>query len=386
MRNSSLSDLPTLPSDPILKLPIAFKNDPRSHKINLGVGAYRDQNGLPWVLPSVKETEMRLLSQKLNKEYLPIEGDSLFIECLEALLFPQLPPERVSVQTVGGTAALRIGAELLMKACKKPIIYLSNPTWPNHQQIFQNVGFRVEFYPYAANQTLLIEEMLYAIEQMPNESIILLQTSCHNPTGIDPTREEWGEICQSIKQRNLLPFFDIAYQGFGEDFIQDVYPLSLFISEGLECLVSYSFAKNMGLYGERLGALAVCAQGKGLLSQIRRIIRTLYSSPPLHGSLIAKTILSDSALKNQWKQEVSQMRTRIQEMRQAFAQATNMPFLCQQKGMFSYTGLSIEEVERLVQEHAIHMPDDGRINFAGLIPSQIETVAKAIEAVRKMIP
>lgn len=382
MRNPFLSDLPTLPSDPILKLPIAFRNDPRPHKINLGVGAYRDADGLPWVLPSVKEAEKRLLSQKLNKEYLPIEGDPLFIEHFETLLFPQLPPKHVSVQTVGGTGALRIGAELLMKALKNPTIFLSNPTWPNHQQIFQTVGFQVEFYPYAANQNLLIEEMLDAIEKMPAGSIILLQPSCHNPTGIDPTKEEWKKICQSIRQRHLLPFFDIAYQGFGKSFIEDIYPISLFISEDLECLISYSFAKNMGLYGERLGTLTVCAQGEGLLSQIRRIIRTLYSSPPLHGALIAKTILSDPLLKAQWEQEVEVMRTRIQEMRQTFAQATHMPFLCNQKGMFSYTGLSKEQVERLVKEYAIHMPDDGRINFAGLIPSQIETVAQAIETIR----
>ena len=389
-----------LPADPILNLPVAFAADPRPNKINLGIGAYKDDSGNPLVLSCVRKAESQLFQNDLNKEYLPIEGDPSYLNESLKLIFgkdhPTLQLDTIfAAQTIGGTGALRIGCELLLQKISKAI-YISQPTWPNHKALFSRTGMPVEAYPYYDPQShsLDFSAMCAYIQQIPSGNAILLQASCHNPTGIDPTFEQWRELSKLVKTQKLIPFFDLAYQGFGIGIDEDANPVRYFAKEGHEMLVATSYSKNLGLYGERAGMLAVVTHSKEevvkVASQIRQIIRSIYSSPPLHGARIVKTVLQSPQLKQEWLRELADMRGRIAQMRQdlvagLLAKGADKSFnsLIQQSGIFSFCGLNQQQVHRLIQEKGIYMPSDGRINVAGLNKQNLDYIIESILSVLK---
>lgn len=398
LRMPYFNDIPQLPEDPILGLPILFAADPRPNKINLGIGAYKTAEGAPLVLASVKKAEALLLRKHLNKEYLPIEGDPDFLRLSLQLLFGSdsslLTSDRFfAAQSVGGASAIRIGAEFLAKLVSKTI-FISQPTWSNHKQIFERAGLSVGSYPYFNPQTRLLDYdgMCEAIRNMPSGSVILLHGCCHNPTGIDPTFSQWEELCELIKKQKMIPFFDMAYQGFGEGIDQDAQAIRHFAKEGHEMLVAYSFSKNFGLYGERVGFLTIIGlsheQIPKIGSQVRSLIRANYSNPPLQGARIVSTILKSHELTVEWKIELHHMSDRIRQMRQALVAALmgkgsdrNLFALHDQKGLFSFCGLTIEQVQRLRKEKGIYTPNNGRINIAGLNIDNVSYLADALLSV-----
>lgn len=381
------------PADPILGLSIAFQEDPRADKVNLGVGVYKAADLKPLVLASVKKAEERLLHEETSKEYLPIDGDKIFVDLSKKLLFGASNNACIyGAQSIGGTGALSIGAAFL-RGWTSGRVFLPDPTWDNHPRIFSRARFEVKTYPYydARNHGLDFRGMCAGIEQMEPKDVILLHSCCHNPTGFDPTIEQWKEICALVKKRSLFPFFDSAYLGFKENPEKDSSPIRLFIKEGIECFVALSYAKNFGLYAERAGALyAVCADkfsAKKVGSQLKVIMRGLYSNPPAHGARIVAMILGDPKLHALWQEELITMRGRIDEMRKTFLAALmantkqEFGFMAQQKGMFSYTGLKQHQVEQLIADYGIYLPKDGRVNIAGLNTENLDYVVKAIAAV-----
>jgi aspartate/tyrosine/aromatic aminotransferase len=397
---SFFQNIPLLPDDPIFGLRSLFAADPRPDKINLAVGSYKTAEGHPLILNTVKEAEQRILRQGLNKEYLPIEGDKEFIQLAVALLFGLdsvlfQSQSFFAAQTVGGTSALRIAAEFLVKLVT-PQIFIPQFSWSNHRQVFERAGLLVDTYPYFNFQTYSLDEqgMYQAIEKMPSGSAILLQASCHNPTGVDPTLDQWKELSALIKKKRLLPLFDVAYQGFGDGLEEDVQAVRYFVQENHEMLVAYSFSKNFGLYGERVGFLTVISSQlesvRHIASQLRVLIRSDYSNPPLQGERIVSTILNSKELTSVWKTEVNDMSSRIKEIRQAliatlFAYGTHHHFeaLGKQKGFFSFIGLSSEQVQRLRNEKGIYMPMNGRLSLAGINMKNLSYVAEALLSVMK---
>jgi aspartate/tyrosine/aromatic aminotransferase len=394
MTTSFFDSVTMLPEDPILGLTAAFINDPRTTKVNLGVGAYKDMESRPLVLNSVRKAEEILLHQRNNKEYLPIDGDREYVKLLLNLIFGEnsslLKNGNVyGVQSIGGTGALRIGADFLAQQSGR-IIYISNPTWPNHKGIFGKAGLTVDFYPYFDEQAFKLdfEGMCQAIQKMERGSAILLQACCHNPTGTDPSIEQWHKLSQLIKQQELIPFFDLAYQGFGSNLDDDAAAVRLFAEKGHEMLVAYSCSKNFGLYGERVGVLALVSESEVLAkiaSQMRASIRGLYSNPPSHGARVVKTILTNPELRKEWVFELHSMKERISEMRkslaaglQAHGTKKDFSFMQHQNGMFSFCGLDQDQVVRLKQENGIYMPTNGRMNIAGLNPQNLNYVIEAI--------
>jgi aspartate/tyrosine/aromatic aminotransferase len=384
------------PDDPILGLTTAFRKDTRSNKVNLGVGAYRTASGEPFVLSSVQEAERQLFEAKLNKEYLPIDGDGAFVQATHGLIFGSLAGRLplFGAQALGGTGALRIGAEYLALGGVRTI-YLSTPTWANHKNIFSRGGLKVESYPYydPLTHTVNFPAMLQAIQAMPAGSAILLHGCCHNPTGMDLTQEQWHALSDALLAQGVIPFFDLAYQGFGEGLDADAYPIRYFAEKGHELIVAYSFAKNFGLYGERVGFITFVAKDAAAAErvgrQVRPVIRANYSSPPLHGERIVTTILQSESLTADWHRELETMRLRVIEMRKALAaglcakglSADSYHTLLSQRGLFSYGFLTHDQVQHLRQEFAIYCPDDGRINVAGLNPKNVGYVIDAIESV-----
>lgn len=380
--------------DPILGLQVAFGNDPRTEKVNLGIGAYKDGAGDSYVLPSVREADHILAEQNLDKEYLPIEGSSVFLTHTLALVFGENAPILSSgratiVQTIGATCALRLAGEYL--ALHQPRqAFLSDPTWSNHRALLGRPGLQVHTYPYfhATLHTLDFEGMCQAINQMPAGSVVLMHACCHNPTGVDPTIDQWKALSELIKSRGLFPLFDLAYQGFGHSLKEDAFPVRYFAEQGHEMFVAYSFSKNFGLYGERLGALiAVCADSalaQKVQRQLKSLIRAGYSTAPLHPSRIVTTILQSAALRLQWQEELIQMRDRISLMRHVLVdhlQAKtdrDLSFLRKQNGLFSYGLLQSPHVKQLRDADAIYMPANGRVNVAGLHAGNLEVVVDAI--------
>jgi aspartate/tyrosine/aromatic aminotransferase len=392
------NDLTLLPDDPILSLPIAFAADPRKNKVNLGIGAYRTAEGQPLLLSSVKKAESQILQKQTNKDYLPIEGDGEFIRSSLQLLLGNdsslLNAGQIfAAQTVGGSGALRIGGEFLAKVVSKTI-FLSQPSWPNHKQIFERSGLIVGSYPYfdLKSHRLDFAGLCEAITNMPPASAILFHGCCHNPTGIDPSFEEWKELSKLIKKQQVIPFFDLAYQGFGQGLTQDAQAIRYFANEGHEMLIAYSFAKNFGLYGERVGFLAVTTTQKEtvpkIASQLKTLIRGNYSTPPLHGAKIVSTILKSPELRLEWEAELKNMCDRINEMRAALIAALlvkghsrDFSYMHNQKGLFSFSGLDPDQVHRLRQEKGIFMPSNGRVNIAGLNTQNLEYVAESLLSV-----
>jgi aspartate/tyrosine/aromatic aminotransferase len=382
------------PDDPILGIPKQFAADPRLQKVNLGIGSYLDAEGHPYILDCVRDAEEAILKKKLSKEYLPIAGDEQLLSLTGSLIYGQhFAAAAQSIffsQTIGSTGALFLGGQFLAKHLSQNI-YLPNSSWPNHKAIFNNAGLNIDQYFYYDDRTHQIDfdRMIYDIEKMPTKSIILLQASCHNPTGIDPTNDQWMEISSVLKKNQVIPFFDFAYQGFKKSPDDDAFPIRYFLSQGHEFLTATSFAKNFGLYGERVGTLSIVSKdeisAKKAGSYIKQLIRGNYSNPPRHGAEIITEILSSEKPKKMWCIELSNMCDRLKEMRhtlatglQAKATHFDWTFLNKQVGFFSYCGLNETQVHSLIKNYGIYMPSNGRINIAGLNGHNMNYVIDAL--------
>lgn len=384
------------PVDPIFGLAGEFKADKNPLKVDLMVGVYRDANLALYVFESTYEAEKRLIHAPHSKDYLPFEGDPLFLQKTKELLFGSASLEKyrdkiAMVQAVGGTGALSMGG-VFLRNMGFTTIYLSDPTWPNHGKIFSMNGLEIKVYPYfdVAKSRPKIKEMLAFLNQLEKGSLVLLHTSCHNPSGIDPTQKEWEEICAICKKRGLLVFFDTAYQGLGEGLEEDVYPIRLFLQEGLEFLSTHSFSKNFGLYGERVATLSVvCREDKmreNVFSQLKSLVRGSFSNPPRHGAEIVSCILSHADLHASWQKELNSVRLRLKKMREQFVSqlekacpSLGFSSIAATKGMFAFTGLSKEHVEKIRKESGVYMTGNGRINLSGLSDQNIDYVINAIK-------
>jgi aspartate aminotransferase len=394
------SELPLAPPDAILGLAEAFKQDKNPHKINLSVGVYKDEQGNTPILACVKEAERRLLASEKTKGYLSIEGHADYAERVQELLFGPghevLTGKRaVTAQTPGGTGSLRVAADFLKKHFPRAKVWQSKPTWANHPAIFAAAGLPVETYAYidAKGRGLDFAAMLAALKQIPAGDVVLLHACCHNPTGIDATPAQWREIAGVVHERGLLPLVDFAYQGFGDGLNEDAAGLRELVQPGRELLISSSFSKNFGLYGERVGALTLVAgdadAAQRALSQVRISVRTNYSNPPTHGAAIVATVLGDAELRKQWEQELAGMRERIHQMRRLFVETMRQKapqhdfgFLADQKGMFSFSGLTNLQVDELRTKHGVYVVGNGgRINIAGMSRENMGRLCEAIAAV-----
>lgn len=383
--------------DPILSLVETFNQDKRTHKVNLSIGIYFDNNGKMPLPESVRTATAEL---GVNAQpYLPMEGHAGLRQCLPALLLGEqhdaISQNRVAtVQSLGGSGALKLGADFLYRWFSDAKVFISDPTWDNHRGIFEGAGFEVHTYPYYDAQTIDVKfnEMKNFFSTLPEKSIVVLHPCCHNPTGVDLSQTQWDEMLTIIKQRNLITFMDIAYLGFGDSFIDDAYAVRKAADLGIQLLVSASFSKNMSLYGERAGGLMVVAPNESeaqlVLGQLKFGVRSIYSSPPAHGGLIAYGVLSHPERKAAWQTEVYAMRDRIKTIRQRLYDALSQKlpekdfsFFIKQRGMFSYTGLSQTQVKRLQDEFAVYLLDSGRMCIAGLNDDNIDYVIDALEKV-----
>lgn len=387
------------PRDPIFGLNEQFNADTRESKVNLGVGVYSDDDGRLPLLEAVHKAEVALVQSAAARGYLPIEGIPGYNRGAQTLLFgegsPLIASGRVlTAQALGGTGALKLGADFLKRLLPNSDIVISDPSWENHRALFERAGFQVNTYTYydAATNGLNFEGMLASLNALPGQTIVLLHACCHNPTGIDPTLEQWREIAKVIQQRNLVPFFDIAYQGFGEGLEQDAAAIRLFAEMDMTMFISSSFSKSFSLYGERVGALTLVTstaeESNRVLSQLKRVIRTNYSNPPTHGAKVVAEILSNPELFALWENELAGMRDRIRNMREQLVAklkengvSRDFGFILDQRGMFSYSGLSAAQVDRLREEFGIYAVSTGRICVAALNSGNIDYVAKAIAAV-----
>ena len=385
--------------DPIFALVDSFNADPRPHKVNLSIGIYFDDEGRIPVLRSVRAAEERLLAQGGPKPYLPMEGAADARRGVQALLFgaghEALASGRVAtIQSVGSSGGLKVGADFLKRWFPDSGVWVSDPSWDNHRSMFEGSGFTVSTYPYydAAGGGVRFDEMLAALERLPARSIVLLHACCHNPTGVDLTRAQWDLLIPVLKRRDLIGFLDLAYQGYGDGLDEDAYAVRAMASSGAACVVANSFSKSMSVYGERCGALSVvCPTAREadlVLGQLKLTVRRIYSSPAIHAAGIMALVLGDPALRAQWENEVAQMRERIRAMRKALHEvlAARVPgrdfgYLLTQRGMFSYTGLSAAQVDRLREEHAVYLIRSGRMCVAGLNRGNVERTAQAFAAV-----
>lgn len=385
------------PPDSILGLIEAFNRDPNPHKINLSVGVYQDAAGRTPILRCVKAAERRLVEEETTKTYLGIDGLGDYRHHVRQLAFGDaVAAERVAVvQTPGGTGGLRVAADFIAGLMPGAKLWHSNPTWANHPAIFAAAGVPVEVYPYlnAERTGMDFDAMLEALRTGPRPGdVVLLHACCHNPTGIDPTPDQWREIAGVVAERGLLPLVDFAYQGFGDGLDEDARGLHILLDHCDEMLVASSFSKNFGLYSERVGALSLVAaapqQAEVGLSQLKRLVRSNYSNPPRHGGAIVATVLEDAELTAMWHGELAEMRQRIAEMRLAFVEAMrrrvpdrDFSFLLDQKGMFSFSGLTPMQVDRLKSEHSVYMVGSGRINVAGITHPNLDLLCEAVASV-----
>lgn len=388
------------PPDAILGLGEAFKNDTNPRKVNLSVGVYKDAKGNTPVLRCVKQAERKLVDQETNKSYLSIEGTAAYGAAVRELLFGAgheilASGRAVTAQTPGGTGGLRVAADLLARKFAGRRVWFSRPTWDNHLNIFSSAGLQVETYPYidSTGRKLDFDAMLGQLKQLPAGDVVLLHACCHNPTGIDPTVAQWNQIAEVVHQRQLLPLVDFAYQGFGGTLDEDAQGLRILAQPGKELLVCSSFSKNFGLYNERVGALTLVAQNREAaqiaLSHMRICIRVNYSNPPSHGASVVSLILSDASLRKEWEGELAEMRTRIALMRQRFvdmmkakAPGHDFSFIAQQRGMFSFSGLTPMQVDELRTKHSLYIVvNGGRINVAGMTEDNLEQICTAIASV-----
>jgi aromatic-amino-acid transaminase len=389
------------PRDPILGITEAFNADTRPTKVNLGVGVYFDDSGKIPLLQAVKQAEKARLDATPARGYQPIEGLGAYNQAVQQLLFGKASPlladgRVVTIEALGGTGALKVGADFLKRLLPAAKVHISDPSWENHRALFESAGFQVENYPYydAATRGVDFNAMNAALASLPAGSIVVLHACCHNPTGADLSEDQWRETIGTIRARGLVPFIDMAYQGFADGIEADALALNLFAASGLNFFVSSSFSKSFSLYGERVGALSIVTSGKDesarVLSQVKRVVRTNYSNPPTHGGAIVAAVLSSPELRKMWEDELGGMRERIRAMRvslveklQARGVRQDFSFVARQRGMFSYTGLTAAQVERLKSEFGIYAVSTGRICLAALNTRNIDYVSNAIDAVIK---
>ena len=384
------------PRDPILGLTEAFNADRNPKKINLGVGVYYDDNGKVPLLECVRRAEKLLFEQGTPRNYLPIDGLPAYDKAVRELVFgvecSALKEGRiVTVQALGGTGGLKIGADFLRRIAPKAEAWISEPSWENHRALFENAGFAVRAYPYYDPKThgIDFETMMATLRRLPAGSLVVLHACCHNPTGVDLEEAQWSRVLEAVVSRGLVPFLDFAYQGFGEGLDADAAAVRRFADAGIPMFVSSSFSKSLSLYGERVGSLSIVAESveeaERVLSQLKRIVRTNYSNPPTHGGRVAATVLTTPELRALWEQELAHMRERIREMRRqlvdklrASAPKADFGFVLRQRGMFSYSGLSREQVVRLREEFSVYAIESGRICVAALNRGNIDYAADCI--------
>ncbi len=401
MSSSMFSAVEMAPRDPILGLTEAFNADPRASKVNLGVGIYYDDNGRIPLLEAVRRAERARVDAAPARGYLPIEGFGAYNQAVQKLLFgadsPLLAAGRVATfEALGGTGALRVGADFLRRLYPQAGVWISNPSWENHRALFEAAGFAVQAYPYydPATHGLRFDAMLEALRGLPAHSIVVLHACCHNPTGVDLNAAQWDAVVSVVRERGLVAFLDMAYQGFAEGIEADAMAVRKFADSGLSFFVSSSFSKSFSLYGERVGALSIVTADRDeaarVTSQVKRVIRTNYSNPPTHGAAIVAAVLSTPELRERWERELAGMRDRIRAMRTGLVQRLrengvnrDFSFVERQRGMFSYSGLNPKQVERLRDEFGIYAVGTGRICLAALNSRNIDAVAKAMAGVIK---
>ena len=393
---SLFSAVEMAPRDPILGLNEAFNADTRTNKVNLGVGVYCNEEGRIPLLRAVVVAETIRVAQHASRGYLPIDGIAAYDQAVQKLLFgndsPLIASGRVlTTQAVGGTGALKIGADFLKQLLPNAVVAISDPSWENHRALFETAGFPVQNYRYydAATHDVNRTGLLEDLNALPSGSIVVLHACCHNPTGVDLSPADWKNVLEVVKAKGHVPFLDMAYQGFGDGIDEDAAAVRLFADSGLTFFVSSSFSKSFSLYGERVGALSIVSESKEesarVLSQVKRVIRTNYSNPPTHGASIVAAVLNSTELRAKWEEELAEMRLRIRGMRTQMVDllAKNAPqrdfsFVGRQRGMFSYSGLTVEQVTRLRNEFGIYALDTGRICVAALNQSNIKAVTDAI--------
>ncbi|MBB4198630.1 aromatic amino acid aminotransferase [Rhodoblastus sphagnicola] len=395
MTNALFAQVEELPRDPILGLTEAYVADKTPHRVNLGVGVYQDENGKVPLLACVKQAEEAMLAKAGPHTYVPIDGYAHYNAVVAQLVFADSCDlaKVVTVQALGGTGALKLGAEMVKVVTPNARVWISDPSWENHRALFSAAGFTVETYPYyGADGELDFAGLLATLEIIPAGDVVLLHACCHNPTGLDLSQDQWRQIARVVRARNLTPFLDTAYMGFAEGLETDAFSVRLFASDGGPMFVSFSFSKSLSLYGERVGALSVLtasAQERArVLSQIKRIARITYSSPPSHGAAAAAAVLADPALRRQWDEELGAMRVRIKKMRRLLADklAERAPdrdfsYIVRQNGMFSYSRLTKPQAILLREKYAVYALDSGRICVAALNEKNIDYVAESIAKV-----
>lgn len=384
------------PPDPILGLTEAFKKDPNPNKVNLGQGVYKDAGGETPVLPSVKIAEERLVENQKTKDYLAIDGLHTFDQRVQELVFGKgsaivSSGRAVTVQSPGGTGALRIAGDFLAKTSPGVTVWLSDPTWPNHPSVFKSSGLKIATYPYfdAATNGVAWDVLLAALKQIPAGDVLVLHGCCHNPTGIDLNAEQWRAISEVVRERGLIPLVDFAYQGFADGLEEDAVGVNILAQSVPEFFVATSYSKNFGLYNERVGALTLVAKtpesAQASLSHIKTVIRANYSNPPAHGAEVVATILGDPALRAMWEAEVAEMRDRINEMRHLFVETLNekgverdFSFIARQRGMFSFSGLNPAQIQALKERYGIYAVGSGRFSVAGMTAQNMDYLCTAI--------
>jgi aromatic-amino-acid transaminase len=391
---SPLASVPMAPADPILGVTEAFVAEQNPRKVNLGVGVYTDDNGKIPLLECVRHAESERLKNSPARGYLPIDGLAAYDRAVQTLVFSQESKHIVTVQALGGTGGLKIGADFLRVVNPNAEVWISEPSWENHRQLFEAAGFTVKSYRYYDPKThgLDFAGMQESLSALQPGAIVVLHSCCHNPTGVDLANDQWTAILEIVRSRGLVPFLDLAYQGFADSLEADAFAARLFAGAMSPVLLSSSFSKSFSLYGERVGALSVVTGGAEealrVLSQIKRLVRTNYSNPPTHGSQIVATVLGNPQLRSLWDRELGAMRERIKEMRKRLVDSihsrvpgSDFSFVLKQHGMFSYSGLSKDQVRRLREEKAIYTIDTGRICVAALTSKNVDYVADAIAEV-----
>lgn len=395
MQASPFANLAELPRDPILGLTEAFVADQSPKRVNLGVGVYQDENGKAPLLACVKTAEERMLAKAAAHTYIPIDGLAVYNQAVAKAVFSDAADlSRIAtIQALGGTGALKLGAELIKVATPSAKVWISDPSWENHRALFAAAGFEVETYPYyGADGELAYAALIETLNRIPAGDVVLLHACCHNPTGLDLSHDQWREIAGVVRARGLTPFLDTAYMGFAEGLEADAFSVRLFASDGGPLLVSFSFSKSLSLYGERVGALCVqtaSAEERGrVLSNLKRIARITYSSPASHGASAAALVLTDPALRQQWDEELGAMRQRIKDMRRLLAdklsqrlQDRDFSYIVRQNGMFSYSRLTQPQAIALREKYAVYALDSGRICVAALNQNNIDYVSESIAAV-----
>ena len=393
---SLFSAVEMAPRDPILGLNEAFHADTRPNKVNLGVGVYYNEEGRIPLLRAVAEAEQARIAAHAPRGYLPIEGIAAYDNAVQKLLFGNdaaliAEGRVVTTQALGGTGALKVGADFLRRLLPDAVVAISNPSWENHRALFESAGFPVQNYRYydATSHGIDRAGLLQDLNELPARSIVVLHACCHNPTGVDLDLNDWKQILEVLRARDHVPFIDIAYQGFGDSIEEDAAAVRLFAESGMTFFVSSSFSKSFSLYGERVGALSMVTQSRDesarVLSQVKRVIRTNYSNPPTHGATVVASVLNSPELRAMWEAELGEMRSRIREMRLGMVEQlaakgakVDFSFVAAQRGMFSYSGLTAEQVERLRVEFGVYAISTGRICAAALNRNNLGTVTDAI--------